>query len=447
MSFLRRIFGTSSRELAWRRAAELLGARYVTGRRLSPDVVQLKVGHAIVTLDTEAGGDDGPTYTRLRAPYVNPDGFRFEIYRRTMFSRIGVALGMQDIIVGDDSFDDDFVIKSNSELGIRNLLSEERIRGLLRIQQHVHFGVTDGGSVFKKFPDRVDELHFRAPVVITEVDRIVHLFELFQEVLPKLMSDERVGEDEVTQRIRQLRGPGGTILDRGIIRWSGNEALYEAAERLGELGDARAVGALVSAMNRGDLALTAKSVMALGKIGNKRAVRSLVPLLGDDGVFDGRPLRVWVAEALDEMGEGVLASAFLRALQGDPEGLRASVGPYRPQVLRALLTCLSGAAVRQASDALVRLEAVEVLTQMRAILRTLYRDDHRKRNPSLEALAVAIRELEARSALPRPADAPEPTSETLPRPAGEPDLGAADLPRPADGPTDDARDDTSEGEE
>ena len=187
MSFLRRLFGGSSREIAWRRAASLVGGRYETGRRFSPDVVQLRIGHAIVTLDIEAGGEDGPTYTRMRAPYVNPNRFRFEIYRRTMFSRLGTAFGMQDIIIGDTSFDDDFIIKSTSEEGVRSLLADERIRGLIRIQPEIHFGVSDGGSVFKRFPDGVDELHFRAPVVITDPERLVHLFELFQEVLPKLV--------------------------------------------------------------------------------------------------------------------------------------------------------------------------------------------------------------------------------------------------------------------
>jgi len=380
------------------------------------------VGHSIVTLDIDSSGDDGPTYTRMRAPYVNPDGFRFEIYRRTMFSRLGVALGMQDIIIGDRRFDDDFVIKSTSDEHVRNLLADERIRGLIRIQPQIHFGVSDGGSVFKKFPDRVDELHFRAPMVITDPERLVHLFELFQEVLPKLTADERLGDDEVTSQIRRLRGPMGTILENGRVRWSGNEALYEAAESLGELGDPRAVGALVAAMNRGDLALTVRAVVALGKVGNK--VRSLVPLLGDDAPFQGRPLRAWVAEALERMGEGRLSKDFQAAIEGDPGGLRESAGPYRSEVLRALLTALTGASGHHAAKALVRLDAVEVLPQMRAILRT-----SGTRRTRAEALDAAVRELEARSALPRPAEAPRPTGDTLPRPSGTPDSTAERLPR------------------
>ncbi len=383
-----------------------------------------------MTLDVESGGDDALTYTRMRAPYVNPDGFRFEIYRRTMFSRLGVALGMQDITIGDPGFDDDFVIKSTSEDRVRELLAHERIRGLMRIQPQLHMGVSEGGTTFKKFPDRVDELHFRAPVVIKDTERLVHLFELFQEVLPRLTADGRLGDDEVARHIRRLRGPGGSIVDGGLVRWSGNEALYEAAEALGELGDPRAVGALVSAMNRGDLALTARAVVALGRIGNK--VRSLVPLLGDDASFQGRPLRVVVSEALEGMGEGTLARAFGAALEGRPDALRESIGSYRPQVLQGLLMALTGSSGHHAARALVRLDAVEVLPEMRAILRT-----GRTRRTRAEALAAAVQELETRSALPRPADAPISAGDTLPRPTGSPDVTLEGLPRASGGPAED----------
>ena len=433
MSFLRRLFGPSSRERAWRRAAELVGARYEGGGRLAPDVVQLHIGHAIATLDTQHGGDDGTTHTRIRAPYVNPGGFRFEIYRRTLFSRLGAALGMQDIIVGDAPFDHDFIIKSTSEGRIRELLAHERIRGLMRIQPQIHIGVRAGGSFLRKFPDRVDVLEYRAPVVITEVERLVRLFELFQEMLPKLIEDRRPGDDDVTRQIRRLRGPGGTILERGRILWSGNEALYEAAEALGELGDARAVGALASVMNKVDLALTVRAVEALGRIGNKRAVRPLLPLMGQEGTLDGKPLRVCVADALDAMGEGSLARDVLAALDGDPEGIRDSMGPYRPQVLQAFLLAITGPDFRHATRALAHVDAVEVLPQLRGLLPA-----GAPQGMLAESIAAAVRELEARSALPRPAEMPESASDVLPRPAGAPEPGEGRLPRPSVGEGDES---------
>ena len=56
-----------------------------------------------VTLDTYvvSTGKTSAIYTRMRAPYVNPDGFRFKIYRKSIFTGIGKALGMQDVDIGD----------------------------------------------------------------------------------------------------------------------------------------------------------------------------------------------------------------------------------------------------------------------------------------------------------------------------------------------------------
>ena len=58
----------------------------------------------------------------MRAPYVNPEGFRFTIYRKGFFSDLGKLLGMQDIEVGDPEFDEAFIIKGNDEDRVRDAL-------------------------------------------------------------------------------------------------------------------------------------------------------------------------------------------------------------------------------------------------------------------------------------------------------------------------------------
>ena len=58
----------------------------------------------------------------MRAPYVNPEGFRFTIYRKGIFSELGKLLGMQDIEVGDPEFDEAFIIKGNDEFKVRESL-------------------------------------------------------------------------------------------------------------------------------------------------------------------------------------------------------------------------------------------------------------------------------------------------------------------------------------
>ncbi len=90
MGILRNMFGPSKAEM-WQQLAMDIGGQYVDGGFWKGDKVQARVGEWTVTLDsyTESSGDTQETYTRLRAPYVNKDGFRFSIHREGLFSGIG----------------------------------------------------------------------------------------------------------------------------------------------------------------------------------------------------------------------------------------------------------------------------------------------------------------------------------------------------------------------
>lgn len=91
MSALRTLFG-ASREEIWRRLAAEAGGTYVGGSFWKRDRVEASHGGWSVTLDTYFSAGAKADYTRLRAPYVNADGFRFTIYRRGLLSDIAKSL-------------------------------------------------------------------------------------------------------------------------------------------------------------------------------------------------------------------------------------------------------------------------------------------------------------------------------------------------------------------
>jgi hypothetical protein len=179
-------FGPSKSEI-WRQLSTEIGGEYVSGWRGSK--VQGTHGEWTVTLDTfvvPAGKTHIP-FTRMRAPYVNPEGFRFTIYRKSIFSGIATMLGMQDIRIGDPSFDDDFVIKGTHEERVRTLFSSPRLRELIDAQRSIHLSVKDDEGWFgARFADGVDELYFAVPGVITDLARLKLLYELFAETLDRL---------------------------------------------------------------------------------------------------------------------------------------------------------------------------------------------------------------------------------------------------------------------
>jgi hypothetical protein len=142
-----------------------------------------------LTLDTYAvsTGKSVVVFTRMRAPYVNPDGFRFTIYRKGVFSELAKRLGMQDVSVGDEAFDKDFIIKGTDEGKLRDLFGNARIRELLAKQPEVHFTVKDDEGWFgPNFPDGVDELSYAVPGVIKDAERLKLLYALFGETLDQL---------------------------------------------------------------------------------------------------------------------------------------------------------------------------------------------------------------------------------------------------------------------
>ena len=120
-------------------------------------------------------------------PYVNPEGFRFTIYRKSVFSGLGKLLGMQDIEIGDPEFDEAFIIKGNNEPRVQHLFADARLRALVQAQPTIQLDVKDSEGWFgPKFPENVDELHFQVVGVLKDVERLKSLFDLFAAVLEQL---------------------------------------------------------------------------------------------------------------------------------------------------------------------------------------------------------------------------------------------------------------------
>lgn len=188
MTFLRSLFGPSTEEI-WRQLCTEIGAQYVEGGFWNGDKVQATHGPWTITLDTYtvSTGKSSTTYTRMRAPFVDPEGFRFTVYRKGIFSDIGKWFGMQDIEIGDEAFDRDFILKSSEESKLRELLGSPKIRDLISRQPDIYFAVKgDEGFFRSSFPEGVDELYFQVVGVIKDVERLKLLYTLFAETLDQL---------------------------------------------------------------------------------------------------------------------------------------------------------------------------------------------------------------------------------------------------------------------
>ena len=173
----------------WRRLCDEIGADFVKGGFLRGNKVQAHPGEWTVTFDTYtvSTGQSHVTYTRIRAPYLSIDGFRFALYRRNLLSNLRRLLGIQDIETGYPEFDREFVVKSNNQAKAMALFFNEKIRRLVREQPSIRLEVKDDEGWFgKRFPEGVDELCFHVRGSIRDVARLKSLYILFSEVLNEL---------------------------------------------------------------------------------------------------------------------------------------------------------------------------------------------------------------------------------------------------------------------
>jgi hypothetical protein len=192
-------FGPNKDEV-WRQLSQEIGAEFVDDGFRKGSKVQAHVGPWIVTLDMGTSDQDGESpVTRLRASYINPDGFQFTIYRKGIFSALGKLLGMQDIEVGDPDFDEAFIIKGNDKSKVRDLFASPKIRQMIQAQPQIRLDVKDSEGWFgPTFPEDVDELRFQIVGVIKDIERLKALFDLFAAVLDQLC---RIGSAKQEPRV------------------------------------------------------------------------------------------------------------------------------------------------------------------------------------------------------------------------------------------------------
>ena len=191
-------FGPSQKEV-WSQLSKELEIEFVEGGFWRGNKVVAKVREWSITLDTYAvsTGKHTTVYTRMRAPFINKDGFRFKISRKGIFSGLGKLFGMEDIEVGFPQFDEDFIIQGNNPVKLQDLFANSKIRELVEVQPNILFQVKDDEGWFgAEFPEGVDELYFQVPGVIKDLERLKTLFDLFAEVLNQLCVIDSAYEED-----------------------------------------------------------------------------------------------------------------------------------------------------------------------------------------------------------------------------------------------------------
>lgn len=117
----------------WRQVAATLGLSVAVGSGLSRPVLSGNIAGLPVKVDTytQRSGNSNTTYTRYRV-YFPPLGIGMQLKRQGMFSAVTKLFGSQDEEVGDDTFDETFVVKTDDPAKLRSLLTPSVRSGLLQ---------------------------------------------------------------------------------------------------------------------------------------------------------------------------------------------------------------------------------------------------------------------------------------------------------------------------
>lgn len=187
-------FGPSKKEI-WRQLCEELDGDFIPGGFNRADKVQVYHRDWIFTLETHSDGN--ALYTRMRAPYVNWDDFKFRIFKETLLNGIDKLLYMQDVQVGHPEFDKSYVIQGNDERKLKMLFDNPHIRELIFLQPKIRMEIRHEAEAFKpKFPKGVYELNFRQSGTIKDLDQLHDLYDLFAEMMDHLCEIGTAYEDD-----------------------------------------------------------------------------------------------------------------------------------------------------------------------------------------------------------------------------------------------------------
>lgn len=164
MSILSALLG-HSQDRIWRTVAEELGGELRPSDLWHGTEIRVRVDAWTLTLDVAEEGTESSTwrYTRLRVPYLNPEGFRFQLSRSSPFSGLAKLLGGQDIEIGDPEFDKAFVIEATHPDRMRELLNPALRERLLSHREFALQVKDDEGWLGETFPKGVDELYMTLP--------------------------------------------------------------------------------------------------------------------------------------------------------------------------------------------------------------------------------------------------------------------------------------------
>jgi hypothetical protein len=370
----------------------------------------------------------------IHAQFLNLEGVEFTIRPATLLTRIGRTLWFGHQVTGDADFDHRFSVEGHPPDRLAALLRDSDLRERL---------MREGGSL-RTLPRRegsrqhphLDDLEFRFAKPAAELETLRGARDTLLAALRGLR--DSVAEPVAAAAATLLEGEKPRRAADDLMVWDPQPGRLRAAEQLGGCRDGLALRTLVGSVRKQEI--LAPAARALGAIGDKRYVPTLLTLLGEGGDAEAE-----AESSLHTLGEGAAADQFHQALLTGETDCRDMSEEYREGFIKGLTRALTRDSLVRAMHAaqvlgqLHALRAIPELERLRQSLRrwpavSLGAGPGAPPSPSavLRAVEDALAELQTTEDLPRAAAAPRPKLEALPIAALDGDPTCRALPIAAD---------------
>jgi hypothetical protein len=192
------VFGWKSvwMDLAEEMKGEFTEGTYVTSAKLplstKPWTVHMK-------MHTHPIGKSIAETTVLAVPYTPLHEFKMTVHNSTPIEEVGKVFGLQDVVIGHEAFDKEFIVQGNNVQLLRELFADAQLRDMMLAQKSVNFSIVDHQhKLFGITPPRgVNVLTFAEKGAINSFDRFTTLFDLITAKIERLVHLEVAAREHV----------------------------------------------------------------------------------------------------------------------------------------------------------------------------------------------------------------------------------------------------------
>lgn len=206
MSLFSKIF-ESTLKITFEEFAKIIGGTFIEGGFWDEYKVTVPYRNTIFTLDTirKLRGKRMVRYYRIQCPFISANQFKFCISSENAFTHAAKVFGMNDILIGDKRFDDEFYLKSNQKETFLHFINSDNLQKqywelLKKENYHFSFEIRNTNTFIFKNNNQESIFHISTESVYTYgtyqkeiIEEWLFYFDTFKLTLDRLIE---IGEAE-----------------------------------------------------------------------------------------------------------------------------------------------------------------------------------------------------------------------------------------------------------